>query len=229
MGIRERRDRERDELRIRILDAARTLFVEQGYEAVSMRKIAEAIEYSPTAIYAYFKDKAALMHELCREDFGKMNAANPGALEVADPVERIRQLGLHYIRFGVTHPNHFRLMFMTKPAPEVVMSEEQCHEEGRGDPNTDGYALLKMTVEEAMAQGRLLPHLRDADEVTQLLWAGVHGVTALHITQPDEGPWCPWLGAERLGYEMIDLILRGVLRAKDPALRQPVTGKGAQP
>jgi AcrR family transcriptional regulator len=223
MGTKERRDRERDELRTKILDAARTLFVEQGYEAVSMRKIADAIEYSPTAIYAYFTDKAALMHALCREDFARMNAANPGALQVADPVERIRQLGLHYIRFAATHPNHFRLMFMTKPAAEVVMSEEQCHEEGKGDPNTDGYALLKMTVEQAMAQGRLLPHLGDADCVTQLLWAGVHGVAALHITQPDEGPWCPWLGADRLGREMIDLILRGVLRPNDPAL----SAKGA--
>ena len=219
MGTKERRDRERDEVRTKILDAARRLFGEQGYEAVSMRKIAEAIEYSPTAIYAHFKDKAALMHELCREDFGQMNAANPGALQVADPVERIRQLGLHYIRFATTHPNHFRLMFMTKPSPEMVMSEGQMHEDGKGDPNTDGYALLKMSIEQAMAQGRLLPHLRDVDLLTQLLWAGVHGVAALHITRPDEGEWCPWLGADKLGHEMIDLILRGVLRPGDPALR----------
>jgi len=207
-------------MRTKILDAARELFATEGYDAVSMRKIADAIEYSPTAIYVHFKDKAALMLELCREDFGQMNAANPGVLQVADPVERIRQLGLHYIRFAVTHPNHFRLMFMTKPSPEVAMSEQRMHEDGKGDPNTDGYALLRMTVEQAMAQDRLLPHLRDADFVTQLLWAGVHGVAALHITQPDEGEWCPWLGADRLGNEMIDLILRGVLRSQsDPALK----------
>lgn len=225
MGIKERKERQKDALRTRILDAARDLFAKEGYDAVSMRKIADAIEYSPTAIYAHFKDKAALMQELCREDFGQMNAANPGALQVADPVERIRQLGLHYIRFAVTHPNHFRLMFMTKPSTETLMSEEQMREEGRGDPNTDGYALLKLTVEQAMAQGRLLPHLRDADHVTQLLWAGVHGVAALHVTQPDEGEWCPWLGADALGQEMVDLILRGVVREGDAALaRRPEGG-----
>src|SRR5262245_46461386 len=146
MGTKERREREREEMRTRILDAARDLFAAEGYDAVSMRKIADAIEYSPTAIYAHFADKAALMRELCREDFGKMNAANAEALAVEDPVERIRQLGQHYIRFAVTHPNHFRLMFMTKPSDEVVLSEEERKQEGHGDPNRDGYALLRMTI-----------------------------------------------------------------------------------
>ena len=183
MGTKERRERERDEVRAKILDAARELFAREGYEAVSMRKIADAIEYSPTAIYVHFADKAALMRELCRADFGKINAANADALRIADPVERIRQLGFHYIRFAISHPNHFRLMFMTKPAAEVQLSEEEMEREGKGDPNTDGYALLKLSVQQAIDQGRLLPHLSDADLVTQLLWAGVHGVAALHITQ----------------------------------------------
>src|SRR5215213_11936500 len=72
MGTRERRDREREEIRAKILDAARDLFASQGYEAVSMRKIAEAIEYSPTAIYVHFDDKADLMRELCIRDFEGM-------------------------------------------------------------------------------------------------------------------------------------------------------------
>jgi AcrR family transcriptional regulator len=224
MGTRERREREREQLRTKILDAARELFAREGYDAVSMRKIADAIEYSPTAIYVHFKDKAELMRELCRADFGRINAANPGALEVSDPVERMRQLGLHYMRFAISHPNHFRLMFMTKPAPEMSLSEEQMRSEGKGDPNTDGYALLRMTVEEAMKQDRILPHLNDADLVTQLLWAGVHGVASLHITQPDDHSWCGWLGADTLGEQMVDLVLRGVLRPDDPALAKKQKG-----
>lgn len=212
MGVKERRERERDQTRTKILDAARDLFAREGYEAVSMRRIADAIEYSPTAIYVHFKDKADLMRELCREDFGRMNASNQEALAVADPIERIRAMGHHYIRFAVSHPNHFRLMFMTKPASETVLSEEEMKHEGKGDPNVDGYALLKLSVQQAIDQKRLLPHLTDADVITQLLWAGVHGVASLHITQPDDQSWCGWLGADKLGREMIDLILRGMLR-----------------
>ena len=219
MGTKERRDREREEVRTKILDAARDLFARQGYDAVSMRKIAEAIEYSPTAIYVHFKDKAELMRELCLVDFGRMAEGNRLVFELADPIARIRELGYHYIRFAASHPNHFRLMFMTKPAPEVEMSEQEAKDAGQGDPNQDGYALLKLCVEQAMSQGRLRPELGDADVVTQLLWAGVHGVASLHIVRPEHERWCKWSGAERLSREMIDLLFRGILKEGDPALK----------
>src|SRR5438105_9099509 len=107
----DRRERERLETRTRIMDAARDLFAKEGYDAVSMRRIADAIEYSPTAIYVYFTDKAELMRELCRADFGAINAANADVLAIPDPIERIRRLGEGYIRFAISHPNHFSLMF----------------------------------------------------------------------------------------------------------------------
>src|SRR5687768_12391547 len=173
MGTKERRDREREEIRTKILNAARELFARQGYEAVSMRKIADAIEYSPTAIYVHFKDKAELMRELCVRDFEVMQERNRAVLSIADPVERIRQLGFGYIRFAVAHPNHFRLMFMTKPTPEMTdMTEAELIELGRDDPNRNGYALLVQCCQEAIDQGRLRPELTSAELVAQLLWAG---------------------------------------------------------
>ncbi len=220
MGTKERREREREEIRTKILDAARDLFAKEGYEAVSMRKIAEAIEYSPTAIYVHFKDKAELMRELCMADFGRMAEENRKVFQIPDPIERIRELGFQYIRFGASHPNHFKLMFMTKPAPEVEMNEQEAKAAGAGDPNQDGYALLKMCVEEAMKQGRLRAEMKDADVVTQLLWAGVHGVASLHIVRPEQERWCKWSGVERLSREMIDLLLRGLLEEGDPASKR---------
>jgi AcrR family transcriptional regulator len=213
MASKDRREREREELKTQILDAARELFARQGYEAVSMRKIAEAIEYSPTAIYAYFKDKAELMRELCIGDFAAMQERNRAVLAIADPIERVRELGLSYIRFAVAHPNHFRLMFMTKPTAELTnMTEEELIELGKGDPNRNGYALLVACVKEAMEQGRLRPELTDAELVAQLLWAGVHGVASIHICRPEREQWCQWRGADVLGREMIDFVLRGMLR-----------------
>jgi AcrR family transcriptional regulator len=220
MGTLERREREKLETRTKIIDAARELFAREGYEAVSMRRIAEAIEYSPTAIYVHFKDKADLMREICQQDFGKMAERNRVAAQHADPVERIRQLGLGYIQFAVTHPNHFRLMFMTKPTPELTdVSEDQLREQGKGDPNRDGYALLKLCVEVALAQNRFRPDLTDPDLICQILWAAVHGVASLHITRPDHENWCPWRGAAVLGPTVTDTILRGMLR--DPSSLTP--------
>src|SRR6478672_1413373 len=116
MGTKERREREKTEVRDKILDAARNLFVSEGYESVSMRKIAEAIEYSPTAIYVHFKDKAELMQQLCQHDFRSLAHVFQDLAKIADPVERIRQTGHTYIRFAAGNPNHYRLMFMTPHA-----------------------------------------------------------------------------------------------------------------
>ena len=64
MGVKERREREKESLRQDILDVAREMFATEGYESVSMRKIADKIEYSPTTIYLYFKDKNELFYAL---------------------------------------------------------------------------------------------------------------------------------------------------------------------
>ncbi len=90
MGIKERREREKQATRQRILDAARELFVHEGYEAVTMRRVAEKIEYSPTAIYMHFKDKAALIRELCAHDFLRFTETLNKVTRVQDPMERLR-------------------------------------------------------------------------------------------------------------------------------------------
>ena len=214
MGTKERRERAKDATRQKILDAARELFAREGYEAVSMRRIADAIEYSPTAIYVHFKDKADLMKELCRADFESFAAQTREFAHLPDPVERVRRMGRVYIRFAISHPNHFRLMFMTRPAPEMVeMDEEEMREQGRGDPSRDGYAFLMQCVHEAIEQGCIREELEhDAELVAQILWAGVHGVASLQVTRPENEPWFTWKGADVLGEATSLAVLRGVLR-----------------
>ena len=148
MGTTERRERERQELRTRILDAARELFAEEGYDAVTMRRIAERIEYSPTAIYFHFRDKHALMQELCDEDFGALAGEFQKIAAIADPVDRLRRIGQAYVAFAMSHRNHYRLMFMT-PHPEAMQPEDSRLR--RGNPEEDAYAFLKATVAEAIA------------------------------------------------------------------------------
>src|SRR5215207_8953400 len=143
MGIKQRRDRERDEVRTKILDAARELFITHGVEAVSMRKIAEAIEYSPTAIYLHFADKETLLAQLCAHDFDALAHTFREAASIKDPVERIKALGLRFMKFGLKYPNHFRFMFMT-PSKNKEIPPEQL--EKRGDPERDSYAQLLLAV-----------------------------------------------------------------------------------
>ena len=208
MGIKERRERERGETRDKILDAARELFIDEGYEGVSMRQIADKIEYSPTAIYVHFKDKDELFLEVCHQDFRLLAQSMVSLAQVADPVERLRKIGLAYIEFGLNNPNHYRRMFMT-PHPAVPADTEELM--GKGNPEEDAYELLRATVGEALKAGAFREHLKDADLIAQTLWAGVHGVASLQIAKCNDG-WVPWRSVKERGETMIDGLLQGLLK-----------------
>jgi AcrR family transcriptional regulator len=208
MGTSERREREKLELKGRILDAARELFAAEGYDAVTMRKIAERIEYSPTAIYAHFKDKNALIRELCQEDFAAFAQKFVEFLSMADPIERLRRAGVAYVDFAIENPQHYRLMFMTLRPP--IEDEDTS---GVQDPARNAYAFLRATVGDAMTKGLLRPDLTDVDLVAQTIWAALHGVVALHITAcAADDKWMTWAPLEQRRALMSEVVLRGVIR-----------------
>lgn len=178
MGVQERRAREKKELRQEILDAAREMFVEDGYENVSMRKIAEKIEYSPTTIYLYFRDKADLLDCLCEETFLRL-VKKQAQLDqtVADPVERLRKGLRFYVEFGLKHPNDYKVTFMmTRPAMQDI-SALRSHELGQRS-----FAYLRNTIAECAEKGRLA--IDDVDATAQVIWAAFHGLTSLLIARP---------------------------------------------
>lgn len=179
MGSKERREREKLATRQRILDAARELFVENGYDAVTMRKIAEQIEYSPTAIYLHFEDKEALMTELSLCDFEAFAAQFRRVPLNVDPVARLHGFGEALIGFAVENPNQYRLLFMTqRPEPnEAAMARK---------PQEDAYHLMIHAVMAAQKQGCLHPSW-DVDLIAQTLWGSMHGLVALHLVMPKKG------------------------------------------
>jgi AcrR family transcriptional regulator len=208
MGVKERREREKSETRDKILDAARELFVAEGYEGVSMRKVAEKIEYSPTAIYVHFADKNQLFHELCREDFAHLQEVMQSAEMPSDPIGRLRQIGRSYVEFGLRFPNHYVFMFMTPHPPHELDEEDK---EIVGNPEVDAYALLKWAVQVAIDAGRFREELQDAELISQTLWASVHGVISLNIAKCKD-PWVEWRPLEQRAELMLDVTLRGLLR-----------------
>jgi AcrR family transcriptional regulator len=208
MGVKERRKREKSETRDKILDAARELFVTEGYEGVSMRKVAEKIEYSPTAIYVYFADKQELFHELCQQDYARLAEVFQSSEMSTDPIERLRQTGRTYTEFGVRYPNHYKFMFMTTHPPH---EPDQADREVMGNPEVDAYAFLKWGVEQAIDAGRFREELQDAELISQTLWASVHGVIALNIAKCSD-PWVDWRPLDERAEMMLDVTLRGLVR-----------------
>jgi AcrR family transcriptional regulator len=215
MGTKERRERERQGLREKILEAARELFTQYGYEAVSMRKIAERIEYSPTTIYLYFADKEALVRELCSQDFLGLAARFRALAAEPDPIERLRGIGRAYVRFARERPNHYRMMFMTAHPP-VPVADRGIE---KGNPQVDAWALLKDTVEEAQRAGMLRRDLGAPEAVAELLMAGVHGVASLHVAKRND-PWIQWSPVDQLADRMIEALLRGCGASETAAARR---------
>jgi AcrR family transcriptional regulator len=206
LGPKERREREREEVRTRILDAARELFASEGVDSVTMRRIADRIEYSPTAIYFHFRDKEALLAELCDCDFREFAHGFTLIAQIPDPVERLRAAGYAYVQFGLNHPSHYRLMFMTP-------KETKGNLESKGNPEEDAYAFLQGIVRDLLAAGRLREELDDVDLVSQVIWAGIHGVVALEIAKcKDE--WVAWRPIEDRTKATIDMIANGLLKAE---------------
>ena len=125
-----------------------------------------------------------------------------------DPVERLKQIGRTYIEFGLTHPNHYKFMFMTAH-PALEPGEEE--RETMGNPEVDAYAFLKWSVQQAIDAGSFRGELTDAEIVSQTLWAAVHGVISLDIAKCSD-PWVDWRPLRARAEMMLDVIMRGMLR-----------------
>jgi AcrR family transcriptional regulator len=198
---------ERQQLRTLIIDAARELFVEKGVEAVTMREIAKRIGYSATSIYLHFADKEAVLKAICDTDFLTLAQAQTHILQMADPVERMLALGKGYAEFAISHPNHYRLMFMTAHMP--VCQENSSLQQNNAEQ--DAYFQLKMVVTAVYEAKRFRPELTDLDLIAQTIWAGMHGVCALHINMSQD-TWVHWADLTDRLTLMQTVLMRGLLR-----------------
>lgn len=204
---RARRDREKAETRRLILEAARQLFTTEGYAQTSMRRIADQIGYTATTIYHHFADKDALLNELCVNDFRALGEALKQMEQIPDPIQRIRAMGANYVRFALQHPQQFRFMFMVErpiPGPDTAPI----------DPAEDGYIFLKTNVQEGIDAEAFLPEYSDPELLSQLLWAGMHGIATIHLSKPPGGhhPWIDLRAPDETASAMCDVLLRGTLR-----------------
>jgi len=202
VSVKERRAREKEELRQEILDAARELFAKEGYENVSMRKIAEKIDYSPTTIYLYFEDKDELLHSICEQTFtGLVKKFRDIVATTSDPIEQLRQVGRAYIEFGLSHPNHYKVTFMGAGHPGTMEDPKFDYQGSMGEKC---FLQLRSIVEECVRQRKI--RLVDLDTSSQALWAVVHGVTSLMITHT----LFPWVDKGQLIDQVIDVMTEGL-------------------
>ena len=175
-------------LRDEILEAAEALLVETGSEdAVSIRAVADRVGVTPPSIYRHFADKNTLLFEVCDRQFGRfheyLDAKRSGH---ADPVESLKACGRAYVEYGLTYPEHYRIMFMGRS--DLTPEEYQDHVLAE-------QASFMALVGRCRSASTPAALDRDAFEAATLLWTAVHGVTSLLIAKPNF-PW-PSIGRAR--------------------------------
>jgi len=181
-----RQEREREAVRRAILDAARHLFVERGYRNVSIRGIAERIDYSAAAIYSYFPSKDAIFFALAAEGFGLLNAALDRIVTAGegDPLDQLRHGFFAYYEFSKSNPEYFGLMFVDRTVPRLSDHWD------RGDFVHTAFEKAATGIQRCI-EGGWFPAGTDVHAVFHILWAAVHGVAAIglcNLFAPGEDP-----------------------------------------
>ncbi len=180
MNAISRRRKHKEELRQEILNAAREIFVRQGYESFSMRKLAQKIEYSPGSVYLHFKNKEELFQCLVDESFARLLktlSTLRNGKELQDPVEELKKGLRVYVEFGLRNPNDYRFAFMLRPPMEK--RPYKVH---------GAFEALRYMVRRCVEEKRF--RAVDVETASQVIWASVHGITSLLIQRP-AFPWVP--------------------------------------
>jgi AcrR family transcriptional regulator len=195
-----RRRRQRAETQRTILDAAETLLLEDGYESFSIRRLVSRCGYTAPTIYHYFSDKAGLVDALLEERFSKLLERLRRAPQHDDPVEKLRELALAVVRFGLRNPSHYRLLMTPRSdGREPLQAAEEV------------FALLEEPLLQLAEAGRLIAE--DPETALHTAWAMTHGLIDLQSSRPD-------LSRSRsLSSLAVDTLLRGLVRTR-PDLRR---------
>ncbi|MBI1197524.1 MAG: TetR family transcriptional regulator [Phenylobacterium sp.] len=186
--------------RAEILDAAERIFVADGYEGATIRRIAEEVGVSSTALYMHFPDKACILQEIVEGTLRQLLARNTDiAQRPLDAVARTRMMLDAYMRWALEHPNAYELVYCARGPVSTDTPERPS------DLSRQCYEAFSGVVREVAAAGRL--RTGDGDSAAQALWMACHGVVTLMISRPN----FEWADREELMRITLDGMLHGLV------------------
>jgi AcrR family transcriptional regulator len=208
MGVPERRQREKENLRKRILDEARKIVVSEGFDALTIRRVAEAVEYAPGTLYLYFENRDAIARELCLGVYQAMHDALAPIAKIRNPQKRLRAFVQGYAAFALGDSEMYRLALISDPKFSDALLRDGPVENTDG-PGQQTFALLVGTVAE------LQQSESEAFPMAETIWAAVHGIVSLKIV-------ChayPVTPVDRLAEMLADTFIAGILHNEASAAR----------
>lgn len=175
ISTKDKRLKHKEDLRKKILEVAKALFLKHGYDAVSIRKIAEKIAISPTTIYLYYKDKGDVIYALHQEGFKMLSAQFTVLRSVEEPFERLKAMGRSYIRFALENPDFYELMFIMRDPINFI--DKHCSKEW--EEGGQAFESLLNTVEDCKSHGYFAQV--DLHHMALYIWSTIHGMCSLKL------------------------------------------------
>lgn len=209
----QRKAREAEQRRKAIIKIVRKLIRKGGMGEISLRKVAELAGYSTTVVYTLFGDKAALITQAMDEDLLELTRTITQAVAQAEPGwPRLRAMGRAYVQFGIDHPDEYAFVFMTRRPHAPNEAARVQH----GNPAQDPYAAGRLLVSEAAEMGLISSRPEDIELMVQILWEGIHGLTARLLVIGDDDNWVPSMPTELHLEAMLDVLCAGLAHRFPP-------------
>ncbi len=174
MAVSDRKEREKEEMKRKILIAAKNLFLDVGFEKTSIRNIADLIEYSPSTIYLYFKDKNDLLYALHSEAFSGLMQTFDAAIHISEPFEQLIAMGREYLKFAFENPELYDLMFIMSAPIESLDCCDEIWKEGH-----TSFDMLKAMITRCQAIGYFKN--QEIEDLAMTVWATVHGLATIQL------------------------------------------------
>ena len=204
MGIAERRQIEKEIIRKKIIDAASEILAEEGYEKLSIRRIASKIEYSPGIIYHYFKDKAEIVASVVEEGYGRiLKGISQVSVDVEKPEKTIEKGLRNYMQLMLEQPQLFRAVLLNDI--EGIQDKVNMLEEGVSKERKSIQGLCKL-VELGIEKGKF--RKRDVELTSQIIWTSTHGLLSRLILEKN----IPQQQKERLINQHFDILINGLMK-----------------
>jgi AcrR family transcriptional regulator len=193
---REVKERHRAELRGEILQAARELLREEGYDGLTLRKLGQRMECTPMALYSYFADKQAIVKALAQEAF-ELLAVRLDQSQAGDPLSTLRKVLRAYIAYAEQNPLEYRLLLLESQHVKSQQSQDEMRN------SSSAFSLLFRCVGTCSEAGVFRG---DVFAVTTILWTGVHGAATVLLNEPN----FPFVSRERFAEEIVETLLSGI-------------------
>ena len=209
----QRKAREAEQRRKAIIKIVRKLIRKGGMGEISLRKVAAMAGFSTTIVYTLFGDKASLITQAMDEDLLELTRTISQAVSQAEPGwPRLRAMGRAYVKFGIDHPDEYAFVFMTRRPHAPNEAARVQH----GNPAQDPYAAGRLLVSEAAQMGLISDRPEDIELVVQILWEGIHGLTARLLVMGDDDNWVPSMPTDLHLDAMLDVLCAGIAHRFPP-------------